>query len=362
MSAPADARRAGPPAGPGWRGTTKPLLQLHDVLLLDLDGVVYIGEEPVRGAPQALAKARSAGVRLAFVTNNAARTATCVAEHLTRIGVAATAADVVTSAQAASMMLAHQLEPGARVLVVGGEGLVEAVAAAGLTPVTSADDEPVAVVQGFAPQVDWQMLLEACVGVRAGLPWVATNGDLTIPTPRGPAPGNGALVDVVRRTTGVDPAMAGKPFRPIMDEAVRRTGASRALVVGDRLDTDIEGAAAADLPSLLVLTGIDGVRALLAAPPAARPTYLGVDLDDLSRPAPDCTPFDGGWRCAGVSAVARQGSVEVVNAGPSGGRQQNALDAVRAVCSLVWASEGEVDPGRAAAALSVWTAPHGWDR
>ena len=358
MSSPAGAT----PAGPAWRGTTEPLLQLHDVLLLDLDGVVYIGDEPVPRAPQALAMARSAGVRLAFVTNNASRTATAVAEHLSRIGVAAAAADVVTSAQAASTMLAAMLAPGARVLVVGGNGLVEAVAAVALTPVTSADDDPAAVVQGFAPQVDWAMLVEACVAVRAGLPWVATNGDLTLPTPRGLAPGNGAFVDVVRRTTGVDPVVTGKPFRPIMDEALQRTGASRALVVGDRLDTDIAGAAAAGLPSLLVLTGIHRVRALLAAPPASRPTYLGVDLDDLNRVQPDCTAVDSGWRCGRALAVARAGRVEVLLDGASDGTPHEALQAVRAVCSLVWAGEGAIDTDLAAAALSDWTAPHGWDR
>ena len=166
----------------------------------------------------------------------------------------------------------------------------------------------------------------------------------------------------MRRTNGVEPTVAGKPFRPIMYEAVRRTGASRALVVGDRLDTDIEGAAAAGLPSLLVLTGIDRVRELLVAPPPARPTYLGVDLDDLRRAQPDCSPYDGGWRCGGVSAVARKRQVEVAPIGPSDDGPQEALDAVRAVCSLVWASRGEVDPDLAAAALRAWTAPHGWDR
>ena len=110
------------------------------------------------------------------------------------------------------------------------------------------DDGPQAVVQGFSPQLSWPMLLEACVAVRSGLPWVATNLDATLPTPRGAAPGNGAFVDVVRRTTGVEPRVAGKPFRPLMDASVQRLHAERGLVVGDRLDTDLAGARRAGLP------------------------------------------------------------------------------------------------------------------
>jgi HAD superfamily hydrolase (TIGR01450 family) len=238
----------------------------------------------VRGAPEALAQARRQGTRLAFVTNNAARPPEVVARHLSELGIEAEPADVVTSAQAAATMLASELPAGARVLAVGGEGLRQALTAKGLTPVASADDGPVAVAQGFAPETSWTMLLEACVAVHAGLPWIATNTDLTIPTPRGTAPGNGALVEVVRTATGGTPRVAGKPFRPLMDESCVRTNAQRALVVGDRLDTDIAGAHAAGLPSLLVLTGVSGAPELLRAEPELRPTYLAADLFGLHRP------------------------------------------------------------------------------
>ncbi|HKG51994.1 MAG TPA: HAD-IIA family hydrolase [Actinomycetales bacterium] len=267
----------------GWGTCARPLVAEHDVLLLDLDGVVYVGPLAVPGAPEALALARRAGARLAFVTNNAARPPDVVARHLSDLGIDAEPADVVTSAQAAASMLAAELPAGARVLAVGGEGLRQALTARGLTPVASAEDGPVAVVQGFAPETSWTMLLEACVGVHAGLPWVATNTDLTIPTPRGTAPGNGALVEVVRVTTGGTPRVAGKPFRPLMDESCVRTNARRALVVGDRLDTDIAGAHAAGLPSLLVLTGVSGAPELLRAEPRLRPTYLASDLFGLHR-------------------------------------------------------------------------------
>lgn len=351
---------AGP--GPGWAAADRPLRELHDVLLLDLDGVVYVGEHAVRRAPDVLAAARAAGVGLAFVTNNAARTAASVAEHLTRVGITADADDVVTSAQAAAAMLAGQLPPGARVLVVGGEGLVEAVTAVGLTPVSSADDQPAALVQGFAPQVGWAMLLEACVAVRAGVPWVATNPDVTLPTARGLAPGNGALVDVVRRTTGCEPTVAGKPFRPILDEAIRRTGARRALLVGDRLDTDIQGANTAGVPSMVVLTGITGVRALLAAPESMRPTYLAAGIEGIEQPHPAVVLQEGWWRCGQMRARLRLGRVELEPAQARDGGVEEALDALRVACSAFWSDSGQADLSEAVRALTPWSAPHGWDR
>lgn len=357
----------------GWAPVHRPLREQHDVLLLDLDGVVYVGDGVVPRADEALAAARAAGARLCFVTNNASRTARSVADHLTRIGVPAEPDDVVTSAQAAAAVLAEQLPSAARVLVIGGEGLRAAVGAVGLVAVTSADDDPAAVVQGFAPETDWRMLLEACVAVRAGVRWVATNVDLTIPTPRGTAPGNGALVDVVRRTTGAEPVVTGKPWRPIMDEAARRTGATRALVVGDRLDTDIAGAVNAGLPSLLVLTGVSRVRDLVAAPEGLRPTYVAADLDGLGGAHPGCGPdADGWWRCGRVAARVRAGVVEVDRPVPSAVSVDEGLEALRAVCAAVWHSaddpasdtgvSGAVDVQGAVEALSPWTAPHGWDR
>ena len=354
--------------GPGWPTSQRPLHEQHDVLLLDLDGVVYVGDAVVPRAAPALAAAVAAGARLAFVTNNASRTPDAVAEHLTRIGVAADAGDVVTSAQAAATVLADRLAVGSRVLVVGGEGLRAALTAVGLTPVTSADDDPAAVVQGFSPDVGWAQLVEGCIAVRAGVPWVASNLDLSIPTPRGPAPGNGALVQVVQQATGATPTVTGKPWRPIMDEAVRRTGARRPLVVGDRLDTDIAGAAAAELPSLLVLTGVSAAHDLLAAPAGLRPTLVAADLDGLAAPHPGCeADHDGWWRCGGAAARVVDDQVELDPASPATGGADEALEALRAVCSAVWAAgEDEGAPerlvDRAARALSAWTAPHGWDR
>ena len=210
-------------------------------------------------------------MRVAFVTNNAARTPEAVAAHLRDLGVAAEPDDVVTSAQAAATLVAERVPAGAPVLVVGGDGLRAALTERGLRPVASADDEPAAVVQGFAPDVGWTLLTEGVVAVRRGLPWVASNLDRTIPTARGLAPGNGALVGVIAAVTGATPVVAGKPELALHEEAVRRTGAQRPLVVGDRLDTDIEGANRAGADSLLVLTGVTSPGELVCAAGATAP-------------------------------------------------------------------------------------------
>ena len=260
----------------------EPLCTAYDAALLDLDGVVYRGPDPVPGAAAAVAAARAAGMRMAFVTNNASRTPAAVAAHLGAVGVEARADEVVTAAQAAATLLGTLVPAGSRVLVTGGEGLRAAVTEAGFEPVPTADDGPAAVVQGYAPGLAYADLAEAALAVRAGAVWVASNLDATIPTARGLLPGNGALVALVAHATGRRPdAAAGKPERALHDEAVRRTGAVRPLVVGDRLDTDVEGANRAGCDSLLVLTGVTTEADLLAAPPERRPTYLGLDLGAL---------------------------------------------------------------------------------
>jgi glycerol-1-phosphatase len=263
-----------------------PLLESYDALLLDLDGVVYLGDQPVAGAVAALQQARDAGVAVAFVTNNAAHTPSDVVDRLSSLGVKADTEEVVTSSMAAADLLTAELPAGTLVLVVGGRGLWSAVQAAGLTPTRSAVGV-FAVVQGWGPDVAWADLAEATVALRAGARWIATNLDRTLPSPRGPLPGAGSLIAAVRTATGREPdAVAGKPYPPLLDAARRRCGGTRPLVVGDRLDTDIAGAVSAGLPSLLVLTGVSQPADLLAAPKEQRPTYLGKDLTALGRPQP----------------------------------------------------------------------------
>ncbi|HSY15226.1 MAG TPA: HAD-IIA family hydrolase [Jatrophihabitantaceae bacterium] len=312
------------------RSSDSPLSQQYDVALLDLDGVVYIGADAVRGAPEALTAARGDGMRLAFVTNNAARPPAAVAAHLTRLGVPAEPGDVINSAQAAAHYLADRLAPGAKVLVLGTTGLIEALRERGLSPVHSADDEPVAVVQGYSPQTDWQLLAEGAVAIGRGALWVATNLDPTVPSPRGPLPGNGSLVAALRHATGKAPISTGKPDPTMHRESVDRSGARQPLVVGDRLDTDIEGADAVGCDSLLVLTGVTGPAELLAAPANMRPTYLAADLGGLivSHTAPKLSGDAAelaGWRADGELRLAWQGE----------GRP-DPLAALRVLCAASW--------------------------
>jgi HAD superfamily hydrolase (TIGR01450 family) len=262
------------------------LVDAYDLVILDLDGVVYLGEEPVPGAVEAIERLRREGPPVVFVTNNASRSPDDVAALLTRLGVAATGHEVLTSAAVAADQLADRLAPGSAVLVVGSEALAAEVRRAGLSPVESADDKPVAVVQGYDPQVGWAQLAEACLAIRAGASWVVTNADATLPSPRGALPGNGALVAALRTALGQEPDLVvGKPQPTLFTAAAARTGSQRPLVVGDRLDTDIEGAARAGMDSLLVLTGVSTAAQARSAAPAARPTYLGADLAALFAPA-----------------------------------------------------------------------------
>ena len=157
------------------------LWDTYDVAMLDLDGVVYIGPHAVDGAAEHLAAARRAGMHLAYVTNNASRPPGAVAEHLRELGIDVDDTDVVTSAQAAARVLAERLPDGAPVFVIGGEGLEIALTERGLRPVQDPDQEPAAVVSGFHGDLRWSTVIAGAILVRDGLPWVASNTDLTVP-------------------------------------------------------------------------------------------------------------------------------------------------------------------------------------
>jgi glycerol-1-phosphatase len=263
----------------------EPLAKLYDTALLDLDGVVYRGKDAVPHAVTSLKDAAAAGMRLAYVTNNASRTPEAVAEHLVELGLPVGPEDVITAAQAVARMIAEAFPPGAKVFMVGAEGLRTALLGHGLQLVSSARDEPVAVVQGYRPDTSWTDLAEAAYAIEGGAAWYAANTDLTMPTDRGIAPGNGAMVRAVAAACGGWPTIAGKPEPALHRETMIRTGAVRPLVVGDRLDTDIEGANRAGADSLLVLTGVADLKQLQEAPPERQPTYAAPDLRALLDPS-----------------------------------------------------------------------------
>jgi len=329
------------------------LAQQYDCLLLDLDGTVFRGHELTEGAAESLDKVSG---RKLFVTNNASRSAGEVAEHLRDIGLKATADDVVTSAQSAAHVLAAQLERESRVLVVGTDSLADEIAAVGLRPVRLFEDQPHAVVQGHSTQTGWINLAEAALAIRAGALWVAANVDATLPTERGLLPGNGSMVAALKAATEAEPQVAGKPSPTLMTDALARGDFRTPLVVGDRLNTDIAGANAAGLPSLMVLSGVNSARDAVHAVPEQRATYIGYDLRALHQDAD-------------VLAVAPQpawhvetGNMSVTVSSASDDGAGDDLSIVRAVANAVWANNGdpesitiEAGDDTAHAALQRWS-------
>ena len=307
------------------------LAQQHDCLLLDLDGTLFRGSAATPGAVQTLARVTA---RALFVTNNASRSAGEVAAHLRELGFSADSRQVVTSAQSAAHLLAEHLTSGSTVLIVGTDALAAEVAAAGLRPVRSFSDGPVAVAQGLSLTTCWADLAEAALAIRAGALWVSANLDATLPTERGLLPGNGAMVAALRAATGAEPLVAGKPAPTLMRDALARGAFHAPLAVGDRLDTDIAGANAAGLPSLMVLTGVNSaVDAVHAAAPL-RPTYIGADLRALlDDPAALAVGSQPGWR---AEADGNTVTVTAIGSGSGAAENPDGLSVVRVTARAVW--------------------------
>ncbi len=302
------------------------LLAAYDAVLFDLDGTVYHGSQVIKGVPETLEAVRRHGTPVRFVTNNASKAPEEVVAHLVELGMDAGPDEVHTSAQAAVALLSELLDQGAEVLVVGTESLADGVAAAGLKPVRKNAVSVRAVVQGHSPDNTWADLAEACLAIRDGALWVACNVDATLPSERGLLPGNGSMVAALRTATDEVPRIAGKPEPLLFETAAKSAGASRSLVVGDRLDTDIAGAVAAGIDSLVVLSGVATPKQLVNAIPAERGTYLAADLTALSQPAED------------LRIAPRPGWSVTVSDGLLVTGDGDALDLLRALCHAAWES------------------------
>ena len=313
------------------------------LVLSDLDGVLYQGHEAIAYAVESLVQARE-HAHVGFITNNASRTPRSVAEHISGFGLPVDERDVVTSPQAAVRILARLIQPGALVLVVGGEGLTSEVERVGFRVTRSAKDSPDAVIQGFYPDVAWAHLAEAAFALqrRPEIPWIATNTDWSIPVEGGVAPGNGALVASVRYAVGKSATFAGKPEKEIFDVALERFSShGDALMLGDRLDTDIAGANRAGISSALVLTGIDTAKTLLACDESMRPTFIFEDLRDLNSAYPDTRRSEDPQGAlifeVGQATVRREHNVvRVINPGST-------IDVIRAAAAVVHDSHIPID-------------------
>ncbi|MDO5067222.1 MAG: HAD-IIA family hydrolase [Propionibacteriaceae bacterium] len=317
------------------------LLNAYDAALFDLDGVIYLGPHAIDGVAQALSAIRDRGVRLGYVTNNAARTPTAVAEHLRELGIEASVDDVVNSTQATVRMLKERLPEGAPILAVGTEALVTQLAEGGFTPVTGLAEEPVAVVQGYHPNLPWDLLELGIIAIQRGAQWFATNPDQTRPTERGILPGCGAQVDLVASCVGFRPEMAGKPFRPLLDETVRRLEARHPIFVGDRIDTDIIGAGNVAMDSLFVFTGAHGKRDLLAAPPVGRPSHIGHDLSALLDPPRVLQATPDGYRCGDAEVMVTGAHTHI---SPVPETREGQLDLLWAGLHAAWHRDADIEP------------------
>ncbi|MDR7300312.1 HAD-IIA family hydrolase [Haloactinomyces albus] len=308
---------------------TAPLVEQHDAVLLDLDGTVYRGDELVRGAKEAIDEVHRRRVALRYVTNNASKPPRAVVEHLGHLGLCTETAEVSTSAQAAAAVLAEFLPAGARVLVIGTEALAGEIEGVGLSPVRRHADGPVAVVQGHSPDTGWMDLGEACLAINGGAAWVACNSDATLPTERGELPGNGAMVAALQLATDRMPRVAGKPQPPLLRRAADSARASRPLMVGDRLETDIAGGVQAGMPSLMVLSGVGTPAEVLGAPAESRPDYVSADLAALHRPPEESLITD-----QSSFTVRVEESALVLTALSEGIAEP--LPALRALCAVWW--------------------------
>ena len=287
-----------------------------EVLLLDLDGVLWRGTEVLRAAVDVARRARDAGVELRCVTNNASRTPQEVAERLERAGLALPGDAVVTSATAAAAVLAERCDPGDRVLVCGAPALRAAVSERGLA-LTEEPGDADAVVSGWSDALDFEVQARAALAVRAGARWVATNTDATLPSERGPLPGAGAFVALLATAAGVSgPAeVAGKPGPRLHLTALGDHDPGAGLAVGDRLETDVVAARRAGVRAVAVLSGVATLRDVLAARGEERPDDVGVDLtlldSDRARDVPGDDPVPDGEDSADEISVGGAHAVRV---------------------------------------------------
>nr|WP_231375771.1 HAD-IIA family hydrolase [Corynebacterium aquatimens] len=312
-------------------------------MLLDLDGTVWAGHNPI---PYAVEAINAAALPAMYVTNNASKGPEEVAGALRGIGLDVAAENVMTSAQAAVKLAEQYLQPGDPVYVVGAPSFKELVAGAGFRVVESADDKPIVVLHGHHPDNGWRTLAEAVLAINAGARYLASNLDSTLPTARGMALGNGSMVAAVTNATGVVPQAAGKPGPAMFEIAQQTLGSQRPLVVGDRLDTDIAGGVAAGMDTLHVLTGVSGPWALLNAPVSQRPTFIAENMTALSESAADLAPQPQGGFTASVNP-ASSGTTQrtVVLAGGDG--DSTPIQALRTVLAAAWAedtADGSGDP------------------
>lgn len=305
----------------------------YDVVLCDLDGVIYEGTDAIQDAPETINSFLSREIPVGYVTNNSSRKPETIAEQLSGFGIVTAPENIIGSAKTGVDILSTLIPAGAKVLVVGGEGLRSRVVEAGFELAKTSDEKPAGVIQGFDPSVAWTDLAEASYSIANGAKWVATNQDWTIPREKGIAPGNGTLVSAVHTAVGQLPIVAGKPEVAIYKTAIDHFGAKEALFIGDRIDTDIRGANRAGIDSVLVMTGISTRKEVLGVKPEDRPKYIIGTMAELLKEydLPKKTKY--GYACKGAEVELLGNKVRVTHGDPK------SIAALRAACAVIYASD-----------------------
>lgn len=305
----------------------------YDTLLCDLDGVIYEGTDAIFDSVETVNAIISKGIPVGYVTNNSSRRPETIAAQLAGFGIQTAPENIIGSAKTGVDILATLIPAGAKVLVVGGEGLRSRVVEAGFELVKSSDENPAGVIQGFDPSVAWNDLAEASYSISNGAKWVATNQDWTIPREKGIAPGNGTLVSAVHTAVGQLPIVAGKPEPAIFNTAVEHFGAELAMFVGDRIDTDIRGANRSGISSVLVMTGISTRKEVLGVKAEDRPTYIIETMAELLRDYDQPKKTKHGYSCKGAEVELLGNKVIVTHGDPK------SIGALRAACAVIYNSE-----------------------
>jgi 4-nitrophenyl phosphatase len=228
-------------------------------LILDMDGVLWKDAEPIIDLPAVFGWIESLGLKVILATNNATKQVEEYIDKIRQLGVELRPEQIITSAEVAATYLREHANPEKPIYVVGTNSLKRIVAAAGFT-IANEDDyqTPEAVIVGMDPEINFQKLSNATLLIRKGALFVATNPDVSFPTPRGDVPGAGAIISAIQVASQIEPVIIGKPYPAMFQEAFARLGLlpSEVMGIGDRLETDILGAQRAGCLSGCVLSGV----------------------------------------------------------------------------------------------------------
>ncbi|KXK15182.1 MAG: putative phosphatase [Chloroflexi bacterium OLB14] len=231
-------------------------------LILDMDGVIWKADAPIGDLPAIFKRIRERGLKFVFATNNATKTPADYKKKLFELGVEVDESQVVTSALGIAFMLSQKYPQGTKVFMIGEDGIKTALEEKGfeILDIDNASQAEI-FVMGIDRQINFQKVSEAVLLVRAGIPFYTTNTDKTFPTPRGEIAGSGSWCAIISSATGVEPMVAGKPFPYLMELSLERLGTSKeeTLIVGDRLETDIEAGQGVGCPVALVLSGVSSI-------------------------------------------------------------------------------------------------------